>query len=89
MDSIEKLASLLYSVGVAILLRLKEFPKLGRSNPFFGTSPDFQSLTGAASKPPTDVQAEALVHTQPASIAGPRVWRVALVRAVSICMPCA
>jgi hypothetical protein len=37
MDCIEKFANPVYSISVAILLRLKEFPKFGRSNPFFGT----------------------------------------------------
>jgi hypothetical protein len=36
-DRIEKFANPVYSISVAILLRLKDFPKLGTSNPFFDT----------------------------------------------------
>jgi hypothetical protein len=38
MDSIEKFANPVYSIVIAILLRLKRFQKLGGSNPFFDTN---------------------------------------------------
>lgn len=44
MDSIEKFANPVYSISVGILLRLKEFSKLGRSNPFFATIPSFRAV---------------------------------------------
>jgi hypothetical protein len=36
-DGIEKFANPVYSMAIVILLRPKDFLKLGRSNPFFAT----------------------------------------------------
>ena len=43
-DSIAKSGCLVYSIDVAILLRVRELPELGGSSPFFATIPSFRAV---------------------------------------------
>jgi len=72
MDSIEKFANSVYSIFVAILLRLKDFLKLGRSNPFFGTiSPQMVHSTGEP------LQAEAHLDGSSWKVLSYSLWAIA------------